>query len=248
MQASIEGGSDQTLLVDTGSSGLVIPSTDLSPDTTVRSRDSHWNQRERLQRWGRLHLSRIRRRNSRLRQWRPRHHEYPHRCGDPVLAHILQLRLTVGFPAISCGQRCQPAFWVSGTMTAVRPTSPLEADGYDGVLVDIPNNTQGSDLIVEPTAPTGGDTVSGAPISSLYETVTTNGSTTGSTVSDDVDSGGVYGTIPSSLDSSVAPGSARLRSTAARAARSCTPTRWAAPARSRRRRRGPRSTAASNRT
>src|SRR5271155_1261175 len=30
VQASIEGGSDQTLLVDTGSSGLVLPATDLS--------------------------------------------------------------------------------------------------------------------------------------------------------------------------------------------------------------------------
>ena len=75
--------------------------------------------------------------------------------------------------------------------------SPLEATGYTGVTIDLPQN----ELIVSATNPgTAIDTVSGAPISSLYETVTTDGVTKGSTVSDDVDSGGVYGTIPSSLN------------------------------------------------
>ena len=47
-----------------------------------------------------------------------------------------------------------------------------------------------------PNPGTAIDTVSGAPISDLYESV--NGGTPVA-VSDDVDSGGVYGTIPSSL-------------------------------------------------
>jgi len=47
--------------------------------------------------------------------------------------------------------------------------------------------------------------VDGAPISNLYETVTNGGLTTGSSVSDDVDSGGVFGTIPSTLNAE--PGS-----------------------------------------
>jgi hypothetical protein len=80
---------------------------------------------------------------------------------------------------------------------------PLQADGYSGVTVDVP----GKELIVSPTNPgtpipgdsTFSDITSGAPITTLYETVTTGGTTTGATVSDDVDSGGVYGTIPSSL-------------------------------------------------
>jgi hypothetical protein len=89
--------------------------------------------------------------------------------------------------------------------------SPLEADGYDGVTVDIPNvpdalNEPDGDLIVEPSNPFPTDaegTESGAPIANLYESVNYG---TPIAVSDDVDSGGVYGTIPSSLDSSVPDG------------------------------------------
>jgi hypothetical protein len=78
-------------------------------------------------------------------------------------------------------------------------TSPFES--YGGVLVDATGKDP--ELIVGSSAPTGGDTVSGAPISSLYESV--NGGTP-LAVSDDVDSGGVYGTIPSSLTTSVPDG------------------------------------------
>ena len=87
---------------------------------------------------------------------------------------------------------------------AAGPTeSPFEYEHFNGVLVDTPAKV----LVVEPTAPTGGVTVEGAPISQVYETVTTGGSTTGSTLYDDVDSGGVYGTIPSSLAGNLEPGS-----------------------------------------
>jgi hypothetical protein len=73
-------------------------------------------------------------------------------------------------------------------------TSPLEAAGFGGVTVDIPQ----SELVVGSNADanSGEVTVSGAPITALTESV--NGGTPVS-VSDDVDSGGVYGTIPSSL-------------------------------------------------
>ena len=87
--------------------------------------------------------------------------------------------------------------------------SPLES--YGGVTVDIPNVPTSAaepdgDLIVSPTNPgTAFDTISGAPISNtaLTETVK-DGSTTVGTgpVYTDIDSGGVYGTIPSSIDSS----------------------------------------------
>jgi len=83
-----------------------------------------------------------------------------------------------------------------GANTAGPTESPFDATGYTGVTVDLPQN----ELIVGDTNPgTAIFTVNGAPISSLYETVTTGGVTKASTVSDDVDSGGVYGTVPSSL-------------------------------------------------
>jgi hypothetical protein len=68
----------------------------------------------------------------------------------------------------------------------------LESAGFDGVTVDVP----GKELVVGSNAGTPIATVSGAPIANLYEQV---GSGTPVAVSDDVDSGGVYGTIPSSL-------------------------------------------------
>lgn len=70
--------------------------------------------------------------------------------------------------------------------------SPLEAAGYHGVTVDVPQG----ELVVGSNAGTPLATVSGDPTSHLYESV--NGGTPVA-VSDDVDSGGVYGTIPSSL-------------------------------------------------
>jgi hypothetical protein len=85
---------------------------------------------------------------------------------------------------------------------AYGPTvSPLES--YGGVTLDIPNNvmTIGTNT-AEPLF-----TVDGAPIANLYETVTTNGQTIGSAVTNNVDSGGVYGTIPSSIGSGLQPGS-----------------------------------------
>ncbi|MGB9248836.1 MAG: PecA family PE domain-processing aspartic protease [Mycobacterium sp.] len=85
-----------------------------------------------------------------------------------------------------------------GENTAGPTTSPFESFG--GVTVDVP----GDKLLIGSDAPITGTTVSGAPISSLYETVTNGSTTTGASVSDDVDSGGVFGTIPSSL--TAAPG------------------------------------------
>jgi hypothetical protein len=86
-------------------------------------------------------------------------------------------------------------------------TSPFEALGYPGVLVDIQGGT-GGDLIVGPNTGTPIDTLSGAPtvLSNLTETVTSGSGTTSGLVSVDVDSGGVYGTIPSTIASTLAPG------------------------------------------
>jgi hypothetical protein len=84
-----------------------------------------------------------------------------------------------------------------GTSAAGPSTeSPLQDLGYNGVTVDIPQN----ELIVSPDNPFSSiATVSGAPISQLSESI--NGGTPQS-LYDDLDSGGVYGTIPSSLTGS----------------------------------------------
>jgi hypothetical protein len=88
-----------------------------------------------------------------------------------------------------------------GENSAGPTTSPFESFG--GVTVDVP----GDKLLIGTDAPITGTTVSGAPISNLYETVTNGATTVGSKLSLDVDSGGVQGTIPSNLASDAVPGS-----------------------------------------
>jgi hypothetical protein len=79
--------------------------------------------------------------------------------------------------------------------------SPIEAAGFTGVTVDEPENLL---IVSDSNAGTpdaaGPLDANGSTISGLTETVTDGSTPVGSeTVSDDVDSGGVYGTIPSSL-------------------------------------------------
>jgi hypothetical protein len=82
-------------------------------------------------------------------------------------------------------------------------TSPFEAAGVSGVTVDVTPNTNAGELVVGSNAGTpiepalnGGAT----PLSNLTEVVKDGSTTVGTaTVSDDVDSGGVFGTIPSTL-------------------------------------------------
>jgi hypothetical protein len=206
VQASIEGGSDQTLLVDTGSSGLVIPATDLSLTQLVDlGIPTGINEAGYTGGVDYIYLT-----------YDDATVDYGNGALDttntPIDVEILSWPTSLSSGSPLDFQQFLSDNDVTGILgigdnTAGPTESPLEADGYEGVLVDVPNNASGGDLIVEPTAPPGGDTVSGAPIGSLYETVTTDGVTNGSAVSDDVDSGGVYGTIPSSLASDVAPGS-----------------------------------------
>jgi hypothetical protein len=84
-------------------------------------------------------------------------------------------------------------------------TGPFEAAGVTGVTVDITSPTAG-ELVVGSNAGTPIETLNGGatPDNDLTETVkTSTGTLVGTaTVSDDVDSGGVFGTIPSSIDSS----------------------------------------------
>ncbi len=85
-----------------------------------------------------------------------------------------------------------------GPATAGPTDSPFES--YPGVLVDLVGPEK--QLIVGGDNPlTGGTWLDGSPnVANLLETVTRGGSVIGSgTVTNDLDSGGVYGTIPSSI-------------------------------------------------
>lgn len=214
VQASIAGGPDVPLLVDTGSSGLVIPYTDLGSNDFQSFLDllqlgfptgisesgysggidylyltydnvttDYVGIPDNLSTTGPVDVE--------ILSW-------PTSLSTPT--EFEELFTNTAFQDFLSNNQVDGILGI-GENTAGPGTSPFEA--YGGVLVDIPDNQ----LVVEPTAPLGGDLVSGNPISNLYETVTTGGSTVGSAVSDDVDSGGVYGTIPSSLASDVAPGS-----------------------------------------
>jgi hypothetical protein len=86
--------------------------------------------------------------------------------------------------------------------------SPIEAAGYQGVTVDLPTK----ELTLDATPNTTGIDLSatGSTVSGLTESVTTGADGTGTSlgsgsVSDDLDSGGVYGTIPTSISSADVP-------------------------------------------
>ena len=89
---------------------------------------------------------------------------------------------------------------IGTTGTGGAGESPIEAAGYQGVTVDLP----GGVLTLDGTPDTTGTplTATGSTVSGLTETVTSSTGTTSGTVSDDLDTGGVYGTIPSSISSS----------------------------------------------
>ena len=97
---------------------------------------------------------------------------------------------------------------VGDTGTGGAGESPFESAGFGGVTVDEPKGY----LIVSSTPDTTGIELSatGSTVSGLTESVTTGsdgaGTVLGSgTVSDDLDSGGVYGTIPSSIYDGTVP-------------------------------------------
>jgi hypothetical protein len=76
--------------------------------------------------------------------------------------------------------------------------SPIQAAGFTGVTVDEPQH----ELIVEnsnPFEPYATLTASGSTVSGLTETVTGGSAPVSGAVKDDIDSGGVYGTIPASI-------------------------------------------------
>jgi len=203
VQASIDGSSDQTLLVDTGSSGLVIPWQDLGLLQTLElGLPSSFGESGYSGGVDYIYLT------------YDTSVDYPLSGGGtldtsniPVDVEILSWPTSfssgspLDFQQFLADNDSTGILGIGDSASDGGPgTSPLESAGFNGVTVDIPQN----ELVVGSNAGTPIDTVSGAPISNLYEQV---GSGTPVAVSDDVDSGGVYGTIPSSLvGSSVPPG------------------------------------------
>ena len=197
VQATIAGSSAQTLLVDTGSSGLVIPwenvglSQLLSLGFPTSLGFSGYS--------GGVDYLYLTYGNATV--------DYGNNVltttNTPIDVEVLSWPTALGSP--SSFEQFLADDKVTGILgigqhTGGPTTSPLES--YGGVLVDIPDGK----LIVDSANPgTAIATVAGNPIADLFESL--NGGTRVA-VADDVDSGGVFGTIPSSLvsGSSVPPG------------------------------------------
>lgn len=223
VQAAIGGGPDQTLLVDTGSSGLVIPWEDLG--------SNDFSALENLFALGYPSSPYIGESgySGGVDYVYLTYNDATVDYGDgaltttntPIDVEIFSFPTSAGSPAsfedFLADNDSTGILGVGDSASDGGPTtSPFDAVGFNGVTVDIPNVPTTLDepdgaLIVSASNPgTAIDTISGAPISStaLTETVK-DGSTVVGTgpVYDDIDSGGVYGTIPASIDSStVAPG------------------------------------------
>lgn len=209
VQATVDGA-DTTLLVDTGSSGLVIPYTDLGSNTLT--------QLENLIELGIPSGISSSGYSGGVDYVYLEYNDVPIDYGNgtldttgPVDVEIYSYNpddLT-SFFTNDAYQNFDTSNGVTGVLgigdsadDAGPGTSPFEAAGYDNVAVDINSNGTSGDLIVDPTLGTPYATLDGAPTptSTLTEVVTNGQTPVGTaTVSDDIDSGGVYGTIPSSI-------------------------------------------------
>ena len=195
VNVSVDGGSSLPMLVDTGSSGLVIPWEDLGSTTTQQLENlfslgfpSSFGESGYSGGVDYIYLT---------------YDNVPTDYGNgaldttgPVDVEILSWPTSFSSPPnfeTFLSDNDVSGILGLGENAAGPTTSPLES--YGGVLVDVPDGK----LIVDSANPgTALATVSGAPVANLYESI--NGGTPVA-VSDDVDSGGVFGTIPSSLES-----------------------------------------------
>ncbi|MGB6205662.1 PecA family PE domain-processing aspartic protease [Mycobacterium sp.] len=195
VQATIEGASN-TLLVDTGSSGLVLPWEDLGSNpvsaffnllqlgTPTGISESGYSGGVDY-----LYLT-----------YNDATVDYGNGALDttntPIDVEFLSWPTSLSSPASfeTFLQDDQVTGILGiGEHTGGPTTSPFES--YGGVLVDIPDGK----LVVDSANPGAVMlTVPGNPIADLFESL--NGGTRVA-VSDDLDSGGVFGTIPSSLES-----------------------------------------------
>jgi hypothetical protein len=204
VNASVDGGSSVPLLVDTGSSGLVIPYTDLGSGdlqalvnllelglpTGIGESGYSGGVDYLYLTYNSVPVDYLNGSTDVLSTNGPVDVEFY--SWDP--SNLLSLFTNDAFQNFLSDNDVSGILGV-GENAAGPTTSPFESFG--GVTVDISNPVAGTgDLILGPNPGTAIDTVNGAPISDLTESV--NGGPPVA-VSDDVDSGGVYGTIPSSL-------------------------------------------------
>jgi len=217
VQATVAGSPDQTLLLDTGSSGLVIPWENLgSNDFTALENLYDLGFPTGINESGY---------SGGVQYIYLEYNDATVNYGDgaltttntPIDVEILSWSdsdasgAPANFEQFLTDNDSTGILGIGDGSTDGGPTeSPLQADGYEGVTVDIPNvpttlDEPDGDLIVDPSNPgTAIATFDGAPTPSteLTEKVTDGGTTVGSdSVYDDIDSGGVYGTIPSSIAS-----------------------------------------------
>ncbi|MGC1155920.1 hypothetical protein [Mycobacterium sp.] len=216
VNASIDGSTDQLLLVDTGSSGLVIPISDLDsgsnefaellslglPSSFGESGYSGGVDYIYLT-YNALPVDYDLGGVSTLDTTAPVEVEvYSWDPSDPT-----SFFTNDAFQTFLTGNDSPGGILgIGDNVSGGAGESPIEAAGYNGVTVDEPDGY----LIASDSNPgtalpnTEPLTSTGSTVSGLTETVTDPSTSTvvgTGTVSDDLDSGGVYGTIPSSIES-----------------------------------------------
>ncbi|MFZ3303374.1 MAG: hypothetical protein WA227_07040 [Mycobacterium sp.] len=214
VNASIDGSTDQLLLVDTGSSGLVIPISDLDsgsnefaellslglPSSFGESGYSGGVDYIYLT-YNALPVDYDLGGVSTLDTTAPVEVEvYSWDPSDPT-----SFFTNDAFQTFLTGNDSPGGILgIGDNVSGGAGESPIEAAGYNGVTVDEPDGY----LIASDSNPgtalpnTEPLTSTGSTVSGLTETVTDPSTSTvvgTGTVSDDIDSGGVYGTIPSSI-------------------------------------------------
>jgi hypothetical protein len=200
---SVDGTSSFPVLVDTGSSGLVIPYTDLG--------SNFFQQLEGLFELGLPTGINESAYSGGVDYVYLEYNDVPVDYGNGALDTTGPVDVEIysydpsdplsyfendAFQSFDSGNEVDGVLGIGGS-TAGPTESPFEAAGYDGVLVDVPEK----ELILTPTDAanpgTAFATVSGDPTTTDLTESINNG--TPVPVTDDLDSGGVYGTIPSSL-------------------------------------------------
>jgi hypothetical protein len=220
VNASIDGSTDQPLLVDTGSSGLVIPDTDLGSNFLTQLESlielgvpSGINESGYSGGVDYIYLTYDNvpvdydlGSGSTLDTTAPVEVEvYSWDSSDPTSFFTNDAFQNF----LASNDSTGGILGIGDNTSGGAGESPFQADGYDGVTVDEP----GGYLIASDSNPgtpyADLPSTGSTPTSDLTETVTTSSPITDPTqtpvgtglVSDDLDSGGVYGTIPSSIES-----------------------------------------------
>ena len=204
-------GSSTTLLVDTGSSGLVIPDTDLGSNFLTQleslfSLGTPTGLGEGAYSGGVDYM---------YLTYNDVTVDYDSTTGaevattTPVEVEVyswdpsdpLSLFTNNAFQGFDSDNDVTGILGIGTTATGGAGESPILGAGYEGVTVDLP----AKELTFDATPVTTGTQLeaAGSTVSGLTETVTKGSTVIGtSPVSDDLDSGGVYGSIPSAISSS----------------------------------------------